>query len=121
MLRVVKRDKKKREEEDRARAIRQKIEGGREIIVYVNAKAVDRKLLPITSREQPGHILRVKSMIESVVGLTTHGMIESNASDEEMSEEKSLSSYVQSSDGHFHFYQKKIQFHQSILPNCEHH
>ena len=54
MLRVVKRDKKKREEEDRARAIRQKTKGGKEIIVYANAKAIDRKLLPSTSREQPG-------------------------------------------------------------------
>jgi hypothetical protein len=32
-------------------------------------------------------------MIESVVGLTTHEMIISNASDEEMSDEKSLAMY----------------------------
>ena len=32
----------------------------------------------------------MKSMIESVPGLATHEMIISNASDEEMSEEKSL-------------------------------
>ena len=38
-----------------------------------------------------GSILQVKPVIESVVGLTTHRMIIiSNASDEEMSEEKSL-------------------------------
>jgi hypothetical protein len=35
-------------------------------------------------------ILRVKSKLESVVGLTTHEMIISNASDEDMSDEKSL-------------------------------
>jgi hypothetical protein len=32
----------------------------------------------------------VKSKLESVVGLTTHEMIISNASDEDMSDEKSL-------------------------------
>ena len=53
--------------------------------------AIDRKLghikLVVNSRDS---ILLVKSMIESVVGLTTHEMIISNASDEEMSDEKSL-------------------------------
>ena len=43
--------------------------------------------LVVNSRDS---ILRVKSMIESVVGLTTHEMIISNARDEEMSDEKSL-------------------------------
>ena len=78
-------------EEERVRVIRQKIEGGKEITIYVNAWAIDRKLghikLVVNSRDS---ILRVKSMIESVVRLTTHEMIISNASDEEMSDEKSL-------------------------------
>jgi hypothetical protein len=78
-------------EEEAERVIRQKIEGGKEITVYVNTRAIDRKLGPIkldvNSRDS---ILRVKLMIESVVGLTTHEMIISNARDEEMSDEKSL-------------------------------
>ncbi len=61
------------------------------MIVYVNAKAIDPKLVRIkldaNSRDS---ILRVKQMLESVVGLTTHEMIITNASDEEMSDEKSL-------------------------------
>ena len=93
--RVVKRDREERSrverEEETARVIRQKIEGGKEITVYVNTRAIDRKLGPIkldmNSRDS---ILRVKSMIESVVGLNTHEMIISNARDEEMSDEKSL-------------------------------
>ena len=78
-------------EEERARVIRQKIEGGKKITVYVNTRAIDHKLGPIkldvNSRDS---IHRVKSMIESVVGLTTHKMIISNASDEDMSDKKSL-------------------------------
>jgi hypothetical protein len=93
--RVAKRDREERSrverEEERERVIRQKIEGGKEITVYVNTRAIDRKLGPIkldvNSRDS---ILRVKLMIESVVGLTTHEMIISNARDEEMSDEKSL-------------------------------
>jgi phosphotransacetylase len=93
--RLAKRDREERSrverEEERARGIRHKIEGGKESTVYVNTRAIDRKLLPIklvvNSRDS---ILRVKSMIESVVGLTTHEMIISNACDEEMSDEKSL-------------------------------
>jgi hypothetical protein len=89
-VRVAKRDKEEREEKEE-RVIRQKIEGGKEITIYVNAWAIDRKLghikLVVNSRDS---ILRVKSMIESVVRLTTHEMIISNASDEEMSDEKSL-------------------------------
>jgi hypothetical protein len=73
------------------RVIRQKIEGGKEIIVYVNMRAIDRELGPIkldvNSRDS---IIRVKSKLESVVGLPTNEMIISNASDEEMSDEKSL-------------------------------
>ncbi len=46
-------------------------------------------------------------MLESVVGLTTHEMIISNASDEEMSDEKSPS-YVQSRNGLIRYYQKEI-------------
>ena len=88
--RLAKRDREEmsrvEREEERARVKHQKIEGGKEITVYFNTKAIDRKLLPI-NRDS---ILRVKSMIESVVGLTTHEMIISNASDEEMSGEKSL-------------------------------
>ena len=63
--RVAKRDKEEREErarlakrdreeksrvereEERARVIRQKIEGGKEITVYVNTRAIDRKLGPL--------------------------------------------------------------------------
>jgi hypothetical protein len=93
--RVAKRDREERSrverEEERERVIRQKIEGGKEITVYVNTRAIDHKLGPIkldvNSRDS---IHRVKSMIESVVGLTTHEMIISNARDEEMSDEKSL-------------------------------
>jgi len=93
--RFAKRDREERSrverEKERERVIRQKIEGGKEITVYVNTRAIDRKLGPIkldvNSRDS---ILRVKSMIESVVGLTTHEMIISNARDEEMSDEKSL-------------------------------
>ena len=93
--RVVKRDREERSrverEEETARVIRQKIEGGKEITVYVNTRAIDHKLGPIkldvNSRDS---IHRVKSMIESVVGLTTHKMIISNTRDEEMSDKKSL-------------------------------
>ena len=78
-------------EEERARVIHQKIEGGKEITVYVNTRAIDRKLgiikHVVNGRDS---ILRVKSKLESVVGLTTHKMIISNASDEDMSDEKSL-------------------------------
>ena len=78
-------------EEERVRVIRQKIKGGKEIIVYANMRVIDRKLGPIkldvNSRDS---IIRVKSKLESVVGLPTHEMIISNASDEEMSDEKSL-------------------------------
>ena len=78
-------------EEERARVIHQKIEGGKEITVYVNTRAIDRKLGPIklyvNSRDS---ILRVKLKLESVVGLTNQEMIISNASDEEMSDEMSL-------------------------------
>jgi acetolactate synthase regulatory subunit len=96
--RVAKRDREERSrverEEESERVIRQKIEGGKEITIYVNAWAIDRKLghikLVVNSRDS---ILLVKSMIESVVGLTTHEMIISNASDEEMSDEKSLAMY----------------------------
>ena len=77
--------------EERARVIRQKIEGGKEIIVYVNTRAIDRKFglikLDVNSRDS---ILRVKSKLESVIGLTTNEMIISSASDEDMSDEKSL-------------------------------
>ncbi len=57
-VRMAKRDKEERDEE-RARAAKrnkeereeerkhQKIEGGKQIRVYVNAKAIDNKLLPI--------------------------------------------------------------------------
>jgi len=48
---VAKRDK----EEERARVIRQKIEEGKEITVYVNTRAIDRKLghikLDVNSRD----------------------------------------------------------------------
>jgi hypothetical protein len=54
-------------------------------------RAIDRILGPIkldvNSRDS---ILRVKSKLESVVRLTTHEMIISNSSDEDMSDEKSL-------------------------------
>ena len=70
---------------------RQKIERGEEITIYVNTRAIDRKLGPIklnvNSRDS---IFRVTSKLESVVGLTTHEMIISNSSDEEMNDEKSL-------------------------------
>ena len=93
--RVAKRDREERSrverEEERVRVIRQKIEGGKQITIYVNTRAIDRKLgitkLVVNGRDS---ILRVKSKLESVVGLTTHEMIISNASDEEMSDEKSL-------------------------------
>ncbi len=59
-------------ENERERVIHQKIEGGKEITIYVNTRAIDQKLGPIkldvNSRDS---ILRVKLMIESVVGLTT--------------------------------------------------
>jgi hypothetical protein len=78
-------------EEERARVIRQKIEGGKEITVYVNTRAIDRKLGPIKLYVNiRDSILRVKLKLESVVGLTNQEMIISNASDEEMSDEKSL-------------------------------
>ena len=93
--RVAKRDREERSrverEEERVRVIRQKIEGGKQITIYVNTRAIDRKLgitkLVVNGRDS---ILRVKSKLESVVGLTTHEMIISNASDEDMSDEKSL-------------------------------
>ena len=93
--RVAKRDREERSrverEEKRVRVIRQKIEGGKQITIYVNTRAIDRKLgiikLVVNGRDS---ILRVKSKLESVVGLTTHEMIISSASDEEMSDEKSL-------------------------------
>ena len=70
---------------------RQKIERGEEITIYVNTRAIDHKLGPIkldvNSRDS---IFRVTSKLESVVGLTTHKMIISNSSDEEMNDEKSL-------------------------------
>jgi hypothetical protein len=67
--RLVKRDREERSrverEEETARVIRQKIEGGKEITVYVNTRAIDRKLGPIkldmNSRDS---ILRVKSMMK---------------------------------------------------------
>ena len=78
-------------EEETARVIRQKIEGGKDITIYVNMRAIDRKLghikLVVNSRDS---ILRVKSNLESVVGLTTQEIIMSNASDEEMRDENSL-------------------------------
>ena len=43
--------------------------------------------LVVNSRDS---ILRVKSKLENVVGVTAHKMIISNASDEDMSDEKSL-------------------------------
>ena len=90
-VRLAKRVAKRDKEEERARVIRQKIEEGKEITVYVNTRAIDRKLghikLDVNSRDS---IHRVKSMIESVVGLTTHEMIMSNASDEDISDDKSL-------------------------------
>ena len=93
--RVAKRDREERSrverEEERVRVIRQKIEGGKQITIYVNTRAIDRKLgitkLVVNGRDS---ILRVKSKLESVVGVTTHEMIISNASDEDMSDEKSL-------------------------------
>jgi hypothetical protein len=91
-VREAKRDREEKEEE-KARAARQKTEGGKQITVYVNTRTIglDRKLgnikLVVNSRDS---ILRVKSKMESVVGLTTHEMIISNASDEDMSDEKSL-------------------------------
>ena len=93
--RVAKRGREERSrverEEERVRVIRQKIEGGKQITIYVNTRAIDRKLgitkLVVNGRDS---ILRVKSKLESVVGLTTHEMIISNASDEDMSDEKSL-------------------------------
>ncbi len=84
------REREERKEE-RARVIRQKIEGGKKITSYVNSRAIDRKFGPIKlDVNSLDSILQVKSKLESVVGLTTHEMIISNASDEEMSDEKSL-------------------------------
>ena len=52
---------------------------------------IDRNLVHIKlAMDSRDSILRMKLMIESVVGLTTHEMIISNARDEEMSDEKSL-------------------------------
>ena len=52
---------------------------------------IDRKLVHIKlAMDSRDSILRMKLMIESVVGLTTHEMTISNTSDKEMSEEKSL-------------------------------
>jgi len=56
---MAKRDREERSrverEEERARVIRQKIEGGKEITVYVNTRAIDRKLgnikLDVNSRD----------------------------------------------------------------------
>jgi hypothetical protein len=90
--REAKRDREEKEEE-KARAARQKTEGGKQITIYVNTRTIglDRKLgnikLVVNSRDS---ILRVKSKLESVVGVTAHEMIISNASDEDMSDEKSL-------------------------------
>ena len=90
--REAKRDREEKEEE-KARAARQKTEGGKQITIYVNTRTIglDRKLgnikLVVNSRDS---ILRVKSKLESVVGVTTHEMIISNASDEDMSDKKSL-------------------------------
>jgi hypothetical protein len=91
-VREAKRDREEKEEE-KARAARQKTEGGKQITIYVNTRTIglDRKLgnikLVVNSRDS---ILRVKSKLESVVGVTAHEMIISNASDEDMSDEKSL-------------------------------
>ena len=91
-MREVKQDREEKEEE-KTRAARQKTKGGKQIIVYVNTRTIglDPKLGNIkqvaNSRDS---ILQVKSKLESVVGLTTHEMIISNASDEDMSDEKSL-------------------------------
>ena len=88
---MAKRDREERSRVERERVIRQKIKGGKEITVYVNTRAIDHKFglikLDVNSRDS---ILRVKSKLESVVGLTTNEMIISSASDEEMSDEKSL-------------------------------
>jgi hypothetical protein len=90
--REAKRDREEKEEE-KARAARQKTEGGKQIIIYVYTRTIglDRILgnikLVVNSRDS---ILRVKSKLESVVGLTNHEIIISNASDEDMSDEKSL-------------------------------
>ena len=89
--RVEKEESRVEKEGERARVIRQKIEGGKKITIYVNMRAIDRMLGPIKLDVNSwDSILRVKSKLESVVGLTTHEMIISNASDEEMSDEKSL-------------------------------
>ena len=58
------------------------------------------QMMNLTRKEKLGNIklvvncrdsiLRVKSKLESVVGVTAHEMIISNASDEDMSDEKSL-------------------------------
>ena len=99
--RVAKREKEERKEseersrvkreEERVRVIHQKIEGGKEITIYINTRAIVSKLGTIklvgNSRDS---ILRVKSKLESVVGVTTHEMIISNASDKDMSDKKSL-------------------------------
>ncbi len=92
-VREAKKWDREEKEEEKARAAHQKTEGGKQITVYDNTRTIglDRKLGPIkldvNSRDS---ILQVKSKLESVVGLTTHEMIISNASDEDMSDEKSL-------------------------------
>jgi len=54
-VRLAKRVAKRDKEEERARVIRQKIEEGKEITVYVNTRAIDRKLghikLDVNSRD----------------------------------------------------------------------
>ena len=54
-MRLAKRVAKRDKEEERARVIRQKIEEGKEITVYVNTRAIDRKLghikLDVNSRD----------------------------------------------------------------------
>ena len=78
-------------EKERERVIRQKIEGGKKITIYVNMRAIDRMLGPIKLDVNSWESrLRVKSKLESVVGVTAHKLIISNASDEDMSDEKSL-------------------------------
>ena len=55
---------------------------------YVNAKAIDCKLLPIQLVMNSPKSIRVKLMKESEARLSTHKMIISNANDEEMSDKK---------------------------------
>jgi len=107
--RVEKEESRVEKEGERARVIRQKIEGGKKITIYVNMRAIDRMLGPIKLDVNSwDSILRVKSKLESVVGLTTHEMIISNASDEEI-RRKELS-YVQSRNGLMRYYQKETNY-----------